>query len=810
MDQVSLRASSRCACSQGPRARSVRTRPKTRARRSSRRAARAAQGRARRRGEGARSGDRAQPASRRSLRAALGGVRRAQAVQGRHRAHAHARRRSRRPTPRCSPRSARSSCSSGDRDDGRAAAPAGRREGTGALRRAAAARPLLARHRQVARFDRRVRGVLRESPGQRSRSEDARHRVELADAYLRFRQPQKALALFDAAANASAQERICARASASRGRPRRSTARRRAALLHDLEPIAEQHPEVWLVDGQCALALGDAGGALALGRRYLEHGAEGHGGRARARRRSAGGARQPRRGAQGARDSRARSSRQRRRWTVRLAFVLRRASKLARMRSPRSRSSARRRRAGDRSGLVGRARRVAARAERRAKARRAARAGRCPSSPSHAADPRRARRGAARGRTRPRPRSRRSTRPRPSRATPRCKKLLADALDDRRGAASSSANDAAAAEPLLARADRSTATPLVWRNLGIALLALEQARRCGRRARPRSKADASPIVADARRARARRSPATSPARARSTSARSPRDKDNARGRARLGGLRARPAAIRRSRSPRSRRPRAAAADRPARRTSQGRARRRAPRRRPRAAPRRQRREGRRAPARGRVPARPRSHAVRSRGRRGRRGRLRGRAHRAQGGQGQSCPFPPPADTQAAPILIAFTEGLNREARRQGARRLTALGGKSTGPGRAAARHVDPRRRARGRAGRLSRTASSRRRASTSRPRRAANAQVGADEVAHNLAVLDLADGKVDAAIAQLEKPRAEACPRRSSTSASRTSARATTRRRSTRGAAHARPACGSPRCTNGSKSKERIYGEGEP
>ncbi|MCX5742821.1 MAG: tetratricopeptide repeat protein, partial [Proteobacteria bacterium] len=35
--------------------------------------------------------------------------------------------------------------------------------------------------------------------------------------------------------------------------------------------------------------------------------------------------------------------------------------------------------------------------------------------------------------------------------------------------------------------------------------------------------------------------------------------------------------------------------------------------------------------------------------------------------------------------------------------------------------------------------------------RAANTRVGADEVAHNLAVLDLADGKLDAAIEQLER-----------------------------------------------------------
>src|SRR5439155_16359055 len=45
-------------------------------------------------------------------------------------------------------------------------------------------------------------------------------------------------------------------------------------LLRELEPAAEAHPEVWLVDGQCALALGDPGAAAAQGRRYLERAAK--------------------------------------------------------------------------------------------------------------------------------------------------------------------------------------------------------------------------------------------------------------------------------------------------------------------------------------------------------------------------------------------------------------------------------------------------------------------------------------------------------------------------------------------------------
>jgi len=47
--------------------------------------------------------------------------------------------------------------------------------------------------------------------------------------------------------------------------------------------------------------------------------------------------------------------------------------------------------------------------------------------------------------------------------------------------------------------------------------------------------------------------------------------------------------------------------------------------------------------------------------------------------GQSCPFPPPADVQAAPILSAFTDGLNPRRAGKALERLESLGGKSTGP-----------------------------------------------------------------------------------------------------------------------------------
>jgi tetratricopeptide (TPR) repeat protein len=119
-------------------------------------------------------------------------------------------------------------------------------------------------------------------------------------------------------------------------------------------------------------------------------------------------------------------------------------------------------------------------------------------------------------------------------------------------------------------------------------------------------------------------------------------------------------------------------------------------------------------------------------------------------QGQSCPFPPPADTQAAPILLAFTEGLNPKRAAKSLERLNALSSKSTGPAAAllgTAMRVVALNAAQDayRAGKL---AEARKYLASAK---AANARVGTDEVAHNLAVLDLADGKVDAAITQLER-----------------------------------------------------------
>jgi len=150
-------------------------------------------------------------------------------------------------------------------------------------------------------------------------AEDTHPRVDLADAYLRARQPQKALALFQQAGKNLRARLGVAWATAA------IDCRTARPLLRDLDAMAEQHPEIWLVDGQCALALGDTNSALSLGRRYLERvkdaTAAGHAlvGEAQAQRgnlvearKELGTARELEPG--------------RRRWTVRLAYVLRKGN----------------------------------------------------------------------------------------------------------------------------------------------------------------------------------------------------------------------------------------------------------------------------------------------------------------------------------------------------------------------------------------------------------------------------------------------------------------------------------------------------
>ncbi len=118
--------------------------------------------------------------------------------------------------------------------------------------------------------------------------------------------------------------------------------------------------------------------------------------------------------------------------------------------------------------------------------------------------------------------------------------------------------------------------------------------------------------------------------------------------------------------------------------------------------------------------------------------------------GQSCPFPPPADTQAAPILTAFTEGRTAKRASKALDRLTALAGKSSGPAAVllgtATRVVALE--AASDAYRGGRLALARRYLQAGK---SATSRVGQDELAHNLAVLEVEDGNVDAAIVVLER-----------------------------------------------------------
>lgn len=99
-------------------------------------------------------------------------------------------------------------------------------------------------------------------------AEDPDHVIDLADSYLRFRQARKALALFERAARARPRD---LRAKVGVAWATAATDCRKARpLLAELRPVASDFPEVLLVDGQCALALKDVSGALALGRRYLD------------------------------------------------------------------------------------------------------------------------------------------------------------------------------------------------------------------------------------------------------------------------------------------------------------------------------------------------------------------------------------------------------------------------------------------------------------------------------------------------------------------------------------------------------------
>lgn len=116
----------------------------------------------------------------------------------------------------------------------------------------------------------------------------------------------------------------------------------------------------------------------------------------------------------------------------------------------------------------------------------------------------------------------------------------------------------------------------------------------------------------------------------------------------------------------------------------------------------------------------------------------------------SCPFPAPADTTAVPALLAFVEGLQPKRAAKALDRLAALERGSTGATRAllaTATRVVALTAAED-AYKNGKLGPARKFLATARK---AETRAGGDEVALNLAVLDVADGKLDAAIAALDR-----------------------------------------------------------
>jgi tetratricopeptide (TPR) repeat protein len=577
--------------------------------------------------------------------------------------------------------------------------------------------------------------------------EDGRHQVDLADSYLRYRQPQKALTLFTSAAAARKTD-LRARIGVAWATAALDCKRARS-LIRELEPFADTHPEVWLVDGQCALALGDTTSALERGRRYLEKSATGSAaghalvGEAQATRGNLAEARKELETAMQLEPSR-------RRWTVRYAYVLRRANEikpaiaaLEKLGPPPSPGIdpdwwAELGEAllanGDPQAAAQRLVPVVGEVPGDATIRVVAGAGLLGSGQAEAAIKML---GEAEGIT----------------STPRSRKLLVDALVTV-AVAKLVANDAAAAEPLLARADQLEGTPLVWRNLGVARLALGKNGDAVAPLDKAAKGDPSGItlMLDAR-AHALTGDLAG-ARSLYEKALAAAEKDSAievaidwaaselaGGDPALAVTALEKTAGAAKSGPLAQRHKAALA---AARHASGVA---------------LLKQGNGAKAvealRTSAAADP---ALATKCDLALAAVVVGEPNAAltalKAVSGQSCPFPPPADTQAAPILIAFTEGRNAKRASKALDRLTALTGKSTGPAAAllstAIRVVALE--AANDAYHSGQIGQSRKYLLAARN---VNSRVGTDEVAHNLAVLDLVDGNLDSAITQLDRVAAK-------------------------------------------------------
>jgi len=116
----------------------------------------------------------------------------------------------------------------------------------------------------------------------------------------------------------------------------------------------------------------------------------------------------------------------------------------------------------------------------------------------------------------------------------------------------------------------------------------------------------------------------------------------------------------------------------------------------------------------------------------------------------TCPFDAPADTQAVPILIAFTEGLEAKKAEKALKALAKLDKQATGVTRkllATATRVV----ALGAADKAYRDGDLKKARKMLTQAKKAQSRAGADELDHNLAVLDVADGELSDALGVLEK-----------------------------------------------------------
>jgi tetratricopeptide (TPR) repeat protein len=571
--------------------------------------------------------------------------------------------------------------------------------------------------------------------------EDARHSIDMADAYLRFRQPQKALAMFQKAAG-ERREDLRARIGIAWATAA-IDCRKARPLLKELEPIAEQYPEVWLVDGQCALAVGNYDQGLAQGRRYLDKAtkavAAGHAlvGEAQAAKNNLAEAKREL-------ETAAKLEPDRRRWSVRLAVVLRRAGDHAGALAALDKLGAPSTPAidpdwwtevgetliakGDAQGAVTRLTPVAAELPQDA--------------PIHVVL------GAAQLQTNQAEIAVKTlTDAEGITSTPRSRKLLVEALVA--VALGKLPKEPAEAEQLLVRAEGLEATnAVVLRDLGIARLALDKPADALSVLDRAQKIDNAPITMMlAARARALTGDVTGARTIYEKALAAEKDKENAL-----------EIAIDWAASEVAGGDAAIAVAALEKVTAQG-----------------------KSAARLKQALATARHAAGVAAiRAGNGGKaielmksavavestlarkcdlalaavVAGDAGPAlvslRAVSGQSCPFPAPADTQAAPILIAFTEGLSARRAARAVDKLTSLSGKSSGPAKVL---LDTSIRvvaleAAQDAYRAGQYAQARKFLTTAR---SSNARVGTDEVVHNLAVMDLVEGRLDAAISQLER-----------------------------------------------------------